>query len=91
MSPSHARKGNTKYRYYLSSALLTGAADCAGSVRRAVYPSPGQTGLIAARIHTRCNQYFYSRGLTRALVELRVRSIDRGNAKVTDGLCDLVG
>src|SRR5271170_6220740 len=27
MSPSHARKGNTKYRYYLSSALLTGAAD----------------------------------------------------------------
>jgi site-specific DNA recombinase len=34
MSPSHARKGNTKYRYYLSSVLLTGVADCAGSVRR---------------------------------------------------------
>jgi site-specific DNA recombinase len=34
MSPSHARKGNTKYRYYLSSALLTGAADRAGSARR---------------------------------------------------------
>jgi hypothetical protein len=34
MSPSHARKGNTKYRYYLSSALFNGAADCAGSVRR---------------------------------------------------------
>jgi site-specific DNA recombinase len=34
MSPSHARKGNTKYRYYLSAALLIGAADCAGSVRR---------------------------------------------------------
>ena len=34
MSPSHARKGNTKYRYYLSSALLHGNADnadrCAG-------------------------------------------------------------
>ena len=34
MGPSHACKGNTKYRYYLSSALLNGAADCAGSVRR---------------------------------------------------------
>jgi site-specific DNA recombinase len=35
MSPSHARKGNTKYRYYLSSALFNGAAaDCVGSVRR---------------------------------------------------------
>jgi site-specific DNA recombinase len=34
MSPSHARKGNTKYRYYLSSTLLNGAADRAGSVRR---------------------------------------------------------
>jgi len=34
MSPSHARKGNAKYRYYLSSTLLNGAADSAGSVRR---------------------------------------------------------
>jgi site-specific DNA recombinase len=34
MSPSHARKGSIKYRYYLSSALLQGAAARAGSVRR---------------------------------------------------------
>jgi site-specific DNA recombinase len=34
MSPSHARKGNAKYRYYLSSALFSGATDRAGSVRR---------------------------------------------------------
>jgi site-specific DNA recombinase len=34
MTPSHARKGNTKYRYYLSSALFNGTADGAGSVRR---------------------------------------------------------
>jgi DNA invertase Pin-like site-specific DNA recombinase len=34
MSPTHARKGNVKYRYYLSSALLNGAADSAGSLRR---------------------------------------------------------
>jgi hypothetical protein len=34
MSPSHARKGGYKYRYYLSSALLQGTAERAGSVRR---------------------------------------------------------
>jgi site-specific DNA recombinase len=34
MSPSHARKGGIKYRYYLSSALLNGTADRAGSVAR---------------------------------------------------------
>ena len=34
MSPTHARKGNTKYRYYLSSALLTGTAERAGSINR---------------------------------------------------------
>ena len=32
ISPTHSRKG--KYRYYLSSALLQGAAERAGSVRR---------------------------------------------------------
>jgi site-specific DNA recombinase len=34
MSPSHARKGGIKYRYYLSSAILNGLPECAGSVRR---------------------------------------------------------
>jgi site-specific DNA recombinase len=34
MSPSHARKGGVKYRYYLSSALLQGMAGRAGSIRR---------------------------------------------------------
>jgi DNA invertase Pin-like site-specific DNA recombinase len=34
MTPSHARRGNVKYRYYLSSALLQGTTECAGSVRR---------------------------------------------------------
>jgi site-specific DNA recombinase len=34
MSPSRARKGGVKYRYYLSSALLQGMASSAGSVRR---------------------------------------------------------
>ena len=34
MSPSHARKAGVKYRYYLSSALLNGAPERAGSTRR---------------------------------------------------------
>lgn len=34
MSPSHARKRDIKYRYYLSSALMQGEAERAGSVRR---------------------------------------------------------
>jgi site-specific DNA recombinase len=34
MSPTHARKGGIKYRYYLSSALLNGVPEQAGSVRR---------------------------------------------------------
>jgi site-specific DNA recombinase len=34
MSPSHARKKGIKYRYYLSSALLQGVAEQAGSIRR---------------------------------------------------------
>jgi site-specific DNA recombinase len=34
MSPTHARKGNIKYRYYLSSALLQGTATRAELVRR---------------------------------------------------------
>jgi site-specific DNA recombinase len=34
MTPSHARKGDLKYRCYLSSSLLQGAPERAGSVRR---------------------------------------------------------
>src|SRR6202000_2742242 len=33
MSPSHARKRGIKYRYYLSSALIQGDAERAGSIR----------------------------------------------------------
>ena len=34
MTPSHARKGGIKYRYYLSSPLLHGQPGRIGSVRR---------------------------------------------------------
>ena len=38
MSPSHARKRGIKYRYYLSSALLQGRPNKAGSIRRVSAP-----------------------------------------------------
>ena len=34
MTPSHARKRGIKYRYYISSALLQGQAEQAGTVSR---------------------------------------------------------
>ena len=34
MTPSHVRKRGTKYRYYLSSALLQGQSERCGSIRR---------------------------------------------------------
>src|SRR5947208_5053699 len=48
MSPSHARKGGIKYRYYLSSALLQGMAGGAGSVRRA--PAADIEALVARSV-----------------------------------------
>ena len=43
MGPSHARKGNTKYRYYLSSALLTGTK-ATGTISRV--PATEIEGLV---------------------------------------------
>ncbi len=34
MSPSHSRKGGTRYRYYISSALIQGRPESAGAVSR---------------------------------------------------------
>jgi site-specific DNA recombinase len=34
MSPSHSRKGTTRHRYYVSSALIQGRPQAAGSVAR---------------------------------------------------------
>ena len=48
MSPSHARKGHVKYRYYLSSALLQGTAARAGSVRRV--PAPEIEALVVKSV-----------------------------------------
>ena len=41
MSPSHASKRGIKYRYYLSSALIQGRPNKAGSIRRVPAPEFG--------------------------------------------------
>src|SRR5712675_750215 len=46
MTPSHVRKGGTKYRYYLSSSLLHGQPERAGSVRRV--PADEVEALVAS-------------------------------------------
>jgi hypothetical protein len=51
MSPSHARKGNVKYRYYLSSALFQGTAERAGSVRRV--PATAIEALVVKSVRDR--------------------------------------
>src|SRR4030081_1136232 len=48
MTPSHARKGGIKYRYYLSSALLHGQPERAGSVRRV--PAAEVEALVASAV-----------------------------------------
>jgi site-specific DNA recombinase len=63
MSPSHARKGHVKYRYYLSAALLQGTAARAGSVHRV--PATALEALVikAVRDHLKPSQPIDDRSL----------------------------
>lgn len=49
MSPSHTRKRGIKYRYYLSSALLNGMANRAGTVTRVPVAQIDSLVLLSAR------------------------------------------
>ena len=51
MTPSHARKKGKRYRYYLSSPLIQGHAECAGSVRRV--PAPEVETLVIDAVRKR--------------------------------------
>ena len=63
MSPSHARKGGLKYRYYLSSALFHGAAERAGSVRRVPAADIEALVIRSVREHLKPSQEIDDRGL----------------------------
>ncbi|MDT3683451.1 MAG: recombinase family protein [Pseudorhodoplanes sp.] len=63
MSPSHARKHGVRYRYYLSSALLQGQAEKAGSIRRVTAPEIEAVILKSVRQHVKPASSMDDRGL----------------------------
>ena len=63
MTPSHARKGRVKYRYYLSSALLQGTAERAGSVRRVPATDVEALVIKSVREHLKPSQPIDDRNL----------------------------
>ena len=68
MSPTHARKAGVKYRYYLSSALLNGAAERAGSVARVPAAEVEAVVVKSVREHVRSQQAIDDRILIEAHV-----------------------
>jgi DNA invertase Pin-like site-specific DNA recombinase len=72
MSPTHARKAGIKYRYYLSSALLNGAPERAGSVARVSATDIEAVLVKAVREHVRPRQEMDDR----ALIETHVVRVE---------------
>ena len=68
MSPSYSRKGSTKYRYYLSSALFNGTADSAESVRRVPATEIEELVIKSVRDHLKPAQPIEDRDLIQAHV-----------------------
>ena len=66
MTPSHARRGNVKYRYYLSSALLQGTGERAGSVRRVPATDVEALVIKSVREHLKPSRPIDDRSLTNA-------------------------
>jgi site-specific DNA recombinase len=54
MTPSHVRKRGTKYRYYISSALVQGQGEQAGAVRRV--PADEVEALIVKAVRNRMDK-----------------------------------
>jgi site-specific DNA recombinase len=72
MSPSHARKGGVRYRYYLSAALVQGAAERAGSVRRVPAADIEALVIRSVREHLQLSQTIDDR----SLVDTHVARVD---------------
>jgi site-specific DNA recombinase len=54
MTPSHARKGSIKYRYYISSALVQGQTEQAGRISRV--PAQEIEAIVARSVRERLGQ-----------------------------------
>ena len=88
MTPSHVRKGGLKYRYYLSSALLQGAAERAGSVPRVPAAEVEALVVRSVREHLRLLQPFDDRSLADThikRVEVRSERLVIQLARASDG------
>jgi site-specific DNA recombinase len=68
MTPSHVRKRGIKYRYYLSSALLQGRAEQAGSIRRLPSVEIETAVIKAVRDHLGPSVVLDDRGLVETYV-----------------------
>jgi DNA invertase Pin-like site-specific DNA recombinase len=68
MSPSHTRKRGIKYRYYLSSALLHGLAERAGSIHRVPAAEIEAVVVASVREHFRPSPSVDDRSLVAAHV-----------------------
>jgi site-specific DNA recombinase len=74
MTPTHARKGGIKYRYYLSSVLLQGQADRAGSIRR--IPAAEVEALMVNAVRSRCKQLTNGEIDDRSLLDTYMARVD---------------
>jgi DNA invertase Pin-like site-specific DNA recombinase len=72
MSPSHCRKGGTKYRYYTSAALIQGQADVVGSISRV--PAPEVEAVVGAAVRRHLGDE--SLEDTRELIRARVARVE---------------
>jgi hypothetical protein len=85
MTPTHARKRGIKYRYYLSSALLQGQGERAGSVRRVPAVEIEALVIKSVREHLKPKVPIDDRDIVYAHVARVEVQPDRLVIQVTDG------
>ena len=84
MSPTHARKGGIKYRYYLSSALIDGRSEQAGRVSRV--PAAEIETIVArsAREHLNLSQAVGDK----TIIDTHVRRVEIHPQQLSIHLCE---
>ena len=87
MTPTHTRKGATKYRYYISSALLQGQPEQAGSIGR--ISAPEVEALVTQSVR---NQLALSADVyDKALIQNHVTRVDLRPDRLVIELTEMTG
>ena len=87
MTPTHTRKGATKYRYYVSWALVQGQSEQAGSISR--IPAPEIEALVTKSVR---DQLGLSADLDdKALVQNHVTRVDLRPDRLVIELAEMKG